>query len=104
MKGTIESHETHELAALRELDEESGIDSATVRRHLGIWDSGYKEQIWTFYLCDADADDLKNEWTHRTEDDGGQDFEFFWHPIHADPGEHWHPVYRRAIDWLRTRI
>ena len=102
MKGTIEPGEEHEAAALRELHEESGIDSATIRRHLGIWDLGYKEQIWTFYLCDADG--LDNEWTHRTEDDGGQDFQFFWHPINTNADDEWHPVYRRAIEWLRNGV
>jgi 8-oxo-dGTP pyrophosphatase MutT (NUDIX family) len=102
VKGTIEPGEAHDIAAVRELYEESGIDKATVRRHLGIWDSGYKEQIWTFYLCDADG--LDNEWTHRTEDDGGQDFQFFWHPINTNADDEWHPVYRRAIEWLRNGV
>jgi 8-oxo-dGTP pyrophosphatase MutT (NUDIX family) len=101
IKGTIEPGEDHEVAALRELREESGINSARVVRHLGVWKSDHKGQIWTFYLCGAD--DLANEWTFRTEDDGGQDFEFFWQPIATEPSDEWHPVYRRAIEWLRNQ-
>ena len=101
VKGTIEPGENHDVAALRELREESGIDSAKVVRHIGVWESDHKGQIWTFYLCDAV--DLENEWTFATVDDGGQDFEFFWHPIVAEPSDEWHPVFRRAIEWLRNQ-
>lgn len=51
VKGTIERGETPGQAALRELAEESGIDSATVVADLGCWESGHNGQIWSFQLC-----------------------------------------------------
>ena|SRR5215813_1489450 len=51
VKGTIESGESVEIAALRELSEESGIESASVLRHLGTWSSGFEGQIWAFVEC-----------------------------------------------------
>ena len=98
VKGSIEPGEEPEAAAIRELREESGINSARVLQHIGPWESEHDGQIWTFFLCHAE--DLENEWRHRTGDDGGLVFEFFWQPISAEPGEGWHPVYQRAIKWL----
>lgn len=102
VKGTIKAGESADSAAIRELREESGIDGISIREHLGIWDPSFESQIWTFFRCDAP--DLKNEWIYHTEDGGGLEFQFFWHPIAKNPGAEWHWVYRRAVEWLRDKV
>lgn len=54
VKGTIESGESSRAAALRELREESGLSASNVSADLGIWTSGYENQIWAFHLCEVD--------------------------------------------------
>ncbi|GIK38086.1 MAG: DNA mismatch repair protein MutT [Chloroflexota bacterium] len=100
IKGTIESGEPAAQAALRELFEESGIQSATVIRDLGVWESGYEGQIWSFHLCEVD--ELPDEWIHHTQDGGGHDFAFFWHSLHESPNDDWHPLFKNALQWIRT--
>lgn len=53
VKGTLEPHELADAAVFRNLSEESGIESANVICHLGIWRSNFQDQIWAFYLCEA---------------------------------------------------
>lgn len=100
VKGTIEPNESAADAALRELFEESGVDSATIVRHLGVWKSGYENQIWSFYLCEADG--LADEWTHHTQDGGGLDFNFFWQPLDGKLNADWHPLYREALKYIKN--
>ena len=102
VKGTIEADEAPDAAVLRELFEESGIDSAGVVRHLGIWESGYKNQVWSLYLCEAGQ--LADEWTHHTPDGGGLDFSFFWHSLDDSPDAAWHPLYREALLWIKKAL
>ncbi|WP_460106655.1 NUDIX domain-containing protein [Pseudomonas sp. S3_E04] len=52
VKGTIEAGESARQAALRELNEEAGIDCATVSADLGCWDADHLAQVWSFHLCD----------------------------------------------------
>lgn len=101
VKGGIEPGESAEKAAIRELFEETGITSA-VKEHLGVWDSGYKGQIWAVLICEAGG--LEDRWVHRTKDGGGNDFSFFWHPLEAAFDAEWHPLYRNAIVWIKRRI
>ena len=102
VKGTIEPDEAPEAAVLRELFEESGINSASIIRHLGIWETGYKNQVWSIYLCQAKQ--LADEWIHHTQDDGGLDFSFFWHSLSENPDAAWHPLYRKALQWIKRKV
>jgi len=99
VKGTIELGETPAEAAVRELREESGLEASAVA-DLGLWESGHLGHVWSFQLCES-ASPVFDRWTHRTEDDGGHEFAFFWQALHAEPSEHWHPVYRRALAHIR---
>ena len=99
IKGTIEPSESPADAALRELHEEAGLKGHVVGG-LGLWQSGYLGQVWSFHLCEVSSRP-PNEWVHHTQDDGGLDFRFFWHPLFAEASEQWHPVYRRALAHLR---
>jgi len=104
VKGGIERGESLRAAALRELEEESGITDAGIAEDLGIWDSGYHGHVWSLQLCTVPRR-LPDSWTHHCADDGGQDFRFFWHDLHVKPGTNWQEHYRRALEaiWDRTR-
>lgn len=100
VKGTIEPGEDPAAAALRELAEESGIDSKIVLCDLGLWETGYEDQIWSIHLCAAV--DLPDEWSFFTADDGGVDYKFFWHTLGAEPAGTWHPVYLSAAQYIQN--
>ena len=102
VKGTIEASESIEVAALRELAEESGILSATVSRSLGIWSSNHEGQIWAF-VEGKPSQPLAESWLHHAPDDGGHTFRFFWHPLYetASPSQ-WHSVFRGALSFIQN--
>ena len=103
VKGSIEPGESLADAALRELHEESGITDASICHDLGLWDAEYEGQIWSFQLCST-SEALPESWNHRCADDGGLDLQFFWHDINGEPSEQWHPVFRRALEFIRPLI
>ena len=103
VKGSIERGERPEEASLRELAEESGITEARVVRSLGAWRSGHEAQIWWFALV-RPAQPLPDAWEHYAPDAGGVVFTFFWHPLAVPVGVRWHPVFQRAIAFIRTSV
>ncbi|MNJ31010.1 dihydroneopterin triphosphate pyrophosphatase [compost metagenome] len=103
VKGTIEKDETPAQAALRELQEESGIRAAHVSSDLGCWDAGHLDQIWSFHLCQAHAP-LPEQWSHHTLDDNGHCFEFFWASLDRLPYADCHPVFCRALEFVTTAL
>lgn len=102
VKGTVEPGESAELAALRELAEESGICDARVVRSLGQSSAIAEGQLWHFFECQVDV--LSEEWSHHAPDDGGRDFDFFWWPIADGPPPDCHAIFCRAIDHIRSLI
>jgi ADP-ribose pyrophosphatase YjhB (NUDIX family) len=104
IKGTVETDEPLEIAALRELAEESGVRSARVIRCLGTWSSGYENQTWVFFEC-APAQALPESWTHHAPDDGGHAFQLFWQPLFAQESpQQWHFLFRGALNFIREAI
>ncbi|MDT4861942.1 NUDIX domain protein [compost metagenome] len=101
VKGSIEPGESAAAAALRELGEEAGIGAASILADLGVWASDYQGQVWSFQLCRV-AYELPEQWTQWVTDDGGHDFDFFWHPLAAEPSSEWHEVFCRALAYIRT--
>lgn len=102
VKGTIETGEDARAAALRELHEESGIANISIARDLGTWSSGHKGQVWSLQLCTY-SPQLPESWTHHCEDDGGQDYRFFWHDLTRDAGQGWADQFQRALAAIRER-
>lgn len=102
VKGTIDIGESAEAAALRELREESGIAGAIVSGILGRSDQIDRNQRWHFIVCEIG--DTPDDWVHSTEDDGGHDFSFFWHPVNAPTDDEWHPNFVRALKFIEDRL
>ena len=102
VKGFIEPGESVRAAALRELQEESGIEDTGVMQDLGAFESGHRGYVWSLQLCTF-PHKLPETWTHHCANDGGYDFRFFWHDVNQDPGESWRPHYRRALEAIRER-
>jgi 8-oxo-dGTP pyrophosphatase MutT (NUDIX family) len=102
VKGTIEPDETPAEAALRELREEAGIRGTCVA-DLGCFEPLDQGISWSFHLIEV-QESLADRWIHRTRDDGGHDFRFFWHPLQIDPLVGWDPIFRRALAYVRERL
>lgn len=103
VKGSIERSETPAQAALRELWEESGIKADRVKDDLGCWDAGHLGQVWSFHLCHVSGR-LPEQWVHQTLDDHGHRFEFFWAALEPLPDADCHPVFARALAYVRATL
>ncbi|MEM0908929.1 MAG: NUDIX domain-containing protein [Pseudomonadota bacterium] len=102
MKGTIEVGESPLEAARREMREESGLVADSNLIALGRTTIGHDRQYWHFFEWSAVG--LPDTWYHRTEDDEGHTFRFFWHPVTAPLDSEWHPVFHQAFAFLLPRI
>ena len=103
VKGTIEPGESIDIAALRELAEESGIEGAIVTQNLGIWSSGFEGQVWVFVEC-APNQTCPESWVHHAPDDGGHAFRFFWHPLFGSVDSNcWHSLFQGALGFIKLR-
>jgi 8-oxo-dGTP pyrophosphatase MutT (NUDIX family) len=102
VKGGIEPGETVRAAALRELEEESGLAETGILEDLGTLDSGDDGHVWSLQLC-AFPRNLPETWTHHCPDDGGEDYRFFWHDLHQSPAANWKPQFQRALAAIRER-
>lgn len=102
VKGSVEPDESTDLAAVRELIEEAGMQSA-VGRNFGEWRAIETGHTWVFDECHV-AQDLPDTWVHFAEDDGGHEFRFFGHPLMSEPSERWHQVFKDALSFLRTTL
>ncbi len=103
VKGTIESGETAGAAAVRELAEEAGLAQAGPITALGVWQSQYEAQVWSFQLVPVAAT-TPEAWEHYTHDGGGHLFSFFWHPLRVEPTAEWHPLFQGALMQLRALL
>ena len=99
VKGTIEIAESVQRAAERELLEESGLVGTAIADLGTLQMSEPEEHEWHFVMCKVKQP--AESWTHWTSDGGGLDFEFFWHPLDQEPDETWHPIFKRALNFIR---
>ena len=97
IKGTLELTDSSvESAALRELEEESGISKVSSTKYLRSWERGFQNQLWHFVLSEV-SESLPNNWTFYTQDDGGHEFNFFWHKLGDSPKFKCYEVFVKAI-------
>jgi len=102
VKGGIHKGERLESACIRELEEESGIEAQVVKQ-LGIWEPGFKSQVWGFCLMHYEGI-LPDTWDFATKDDGGHIFSFFWQPLNTPLNEKWNKVSRDAFHYIRNAL
>lgn len=101
VKGTIEHGELAALSAVRELREESGICAGPALIDLGQFPVG-ENLLWHFFALQRN--DLPDRWNHRTEDDFGHTFSFFWHPLDQDLDADWHPQFHEVLTIIRRSL
>jgi hypothetical protein len=41
---------------------------------------------------------------HHTDDDGGLDLMFYWHPVNRAPDHEWHALFQRALLHILHRL
>jgi 8-oxo-dGTP pyrophosphatase MutT (NUDIX family) len=102
VKGSIEAGEAAPQAAIRELQEESGIKVDTDLLNLGEALIGEQSTVWHFFAVEVEG--LPQGWEHRTTDDFGHIYSFFWHPLANDLNEDWHPQFHEAIEMIRRSL
>ncbi|MFK7849309.1 MAG: NUDIX domain-containing protein [Rhodothermales bacterium] len=114
-KGSVEDHESIEEAVLRELAEESGIQTGTISDKIGEMDwlieagtttySRAQHQAWHIYLIDP-GKSLPDNWQHKavgSKAEEGLIFSYFWQPLDDRP-EAFHPVYLQVIDMVEAHL
>ncbi len=107
-KGTVEPGEASEIAVLRELEEESGIDTGNIIDKVGEMDwiieagtasfAHREHQRWHLYLIDP-GKALPTSWKHTavgSEAEEGLVFSYFWQSLTDIPAA-FHPVYHEVI-------
>lgn len=102
VKGTVEANEKLEDAAIRELYEESGISSASIHSYLGLHFPSESGSNWHVFLC-CTTEVLEDNWTHFCDDDGGLEFNFFWHPLSKLPTPEWHQLFKELLAFIKSR-
>jgi len=102
VKGSLEPGEDAARAALRELREESGVCDAEIVSFLGTFRVAEPSQEWHAFLCSTGP--LPDTWSHLTEDGGGHEFSFFWHPLDQEPDDNWHSIFKQALGFIRRIV
>lgn len=102
-KGTIEADESQQSAAERELFEEAGVRLRALEP-IGQWQYCPASPIWYFWQME-DAGHLPERWVQHCLDDGGHDFEFFWHPLNSSypssNNDQWRAIFVAAFEYLQ---
>lgn len=102
VKGSVELGEPPQLAAARELFEESGLVVPEPMNFLGAQEIGDDRILW--HIFHHRWPGLPERWDHWTEDDNGHTFSFFWHSVKAPLTDDWHPIFHQALAFFGPRI
>ncbi len=114
-KGTVEADETFEEAALRELEEESGLKLNRIGCKVGVLqryvgggpeeDGPLELHEWHIFMLEAPGG-LPESWHHRAEGSAVEDglvFRYFWQPIPTDDNA-FHPVFHEVMAKLAAQL
>ena len=115
-KGTVEDGETVEMAAVRELKEESGIELSDEPPAIGTWqrivgggpneDRPLEINEWSVHVSWADKK-LPERWKHQAE--GGEEergliFDYFWLPIDVSLADKLEPVFSSVVEIIVNHV
>lgn len=115
-KGTIEPDEPIVAAALRELEEESGLRLPATPRHIGTWQrqiigpgkDGTITEIHPWHVCLIETSQpLPEAWTHiatGSPDEEGLAFAYHWLTIDMSLADRLHPLFAQVIAMLRAHL
>lgn len=102
VKGTLEPGEVPDRAALRELEEESGLCRAAIQAKIGEVEVPAYGQYWHVYACQTN-ERIPEAWDFFAQEDGGKWFRFFWVPLASLPTADWidqfYPVLALLQGW-----
>ena len=101
VKGTVKPHEDPTRAAMRELFEESGLETIAASL-LGSSDTIHLQERWHFTLCRIKPP-VRDRWRHLCPDDGGHLFHFSWHVL-TDPHPEMDPRFLNALTWIQQTL
>jgi len=115
-KGTIEPNETVEIATIRELKEESGLELDAKPQLIGTWerivgggpneDGPLETNLWSISILSTDQD-LPDDWRHRAEGSPAEEgliFEFFWLPINVSLPESLDPMFAPSAKIIMEQL
>jgi chloramphenicol 3-O phosphotransferase len=102
VKGTPQPNEQLSAAALRELEEKSGVTGARVVRCLDSSEAQVEGELWHFFHCAAG--EQPSRWINAAPGDGDQILEFFWRPLDAESGSDWNPILATALAHIRATL
>lgn len=102
VKGDLRKGEPSANAAARELFEESGLETRAAIA-IGQSDAIQEGANWHFALCRI-ALPVRNKWQHYCADDGGHLFRFEWMDLQGAPDQDFHPIFMRALNWIKAEL
>lgn len=103
VKGTIEPGELPEVAALRELEEESGISKAAIDFEIGELSFPTFDQHWHLYKINYQHD-LPERWEYFADEEGGLLFSFFWQDLDKSIDNPGYSLFEAARQFIKHHL
>ncbi|MNR80097.1 hypothetical protein D3C72_108130 [compost metagenome] len=75
---------------------------AGIHSYLGLHHPSEQGPNWHVFICHT-TETLKERWTHFCNDDGGLEFNFFWHPLFESPSAEWHPLFQELLAFIKSK-
>lgn len=101
VKGTVKPNEDPARAAMRELYEESGLETVSATP-VGVSDHITNGERWHFALCRVKPP-VREAWQHFCADDTGHLFQFSWRSL-VHPLPTMDARFQAALHWIRNAL